>query len=498
MHALTRRAFLLTATTAALVRPAFTVAQGQPTTRFAHGVASGDPDATGVVIWTRVTPRDNAARTLRVRWQVTTDSPSPIVVRAGTTKTSAARDYTVKVDVRGLQPGGRYLYSFAAEGEDSPIGRTRTLASETSHVRVAAVSCSNLPAGFFNAYAAIAARDDIDVVVHLGDYIYEFANGVFGDGTPLGRVPDPEHEATSLEDYRRRYACYRRDPDLQRVHQRHPIVAVWDDHELADNAWAGGPTGWAERRAAAMRAYREWMPVREGGSPFSLYRSFSFGRLATLNLLDTRSLRDGQVNANDLRALEDPRRRLLGAVQERWLTTTLSAAKQRNVVWALIGQQVMFSPFTRPGSTVRNPDSWDGYQAERTRIRALLARTGNAVVLTGDVHSAWAFDVPLDPWNGYRPETGEGSVAVELIVPAVSSEPYFTGDQSRTLGPSIRASLPHLKFLDGEHRGFLILDITPARVQATWYITPDVLRRSPDTRPSATFVVERGSSRLST
>jgi alkaline phosphatase D len=478
----------------------------EPSGVFLHGVASGDPTADSVVIWTRVTPAPaRAAGGARVRWQVTTDAGTPITVRSGWVTTSAARDYTVKVDVRGLAAGRTYRYRFDALGESSVLGKTRTLPAATSHARLAIVSCSNYPAGFFNAYAAIAAREDLDAVVHLGDYIYEFANGVFGDGTSMGRVPDPDHEAVTLDDYRRRYATYRRDPDLQDVHRAHPFIAVWDDHEFADNAWFGGSgsqetpgTGWSVRRRAATRAYIEWMPVRETGSFESIHlnRSFALGDLATLVVLDTRSARDGQVNPDDGRGLADPRRRLMGARQEQWLADTLRASKQAGARWSLVGQQVMFSPFTVPGLPVKNPDAWDGYQAERARVRDLLASVGNAAILSGDVHSSWAFDVPRDPWNLYRADTGEGSIAVELIAPAVSSEPYFTGNQEGTLGPSIRRSLPHLKFLEGEHRGYLLLDVTAARLEASWHLTPDVSLRSPETRLAATFVVETGSNRL--
>ncbi len=497
--ALTRRDFLRTAAATALSAPDLVSAQGSRRSTFAHGVASGDPLTDRVVIWTRVTPAPAGVRRgVRVRWEVRTEAPTPVVVRSGVVTASADRDFTVKVDVRGLLPGRTYLYRFDAGGDVSPIGRTLTLPADPPRMRLAVVSCSNYPAGYFNAYAAIAAREDVDLVVHLGDYIYEFANGVFGDGTPLGRVPDPEHEAITLEDYRRRHACYRRDPDLQALHARLPFITVWDDHELADNAWFGGTGDWPARRAAAIRAYTEWMPVREGGHPdaFRLYRSFSFGKLATLAMLDARSLRDGQVNATDLKGLADPRRRVLGAIQEHWLADTLRVSHRTDVAWSLIGQQVMFSPFTSPGQPVRNPDAWDGYQAERTRLRDLLATAGNTALLTGDVHSSWAFDVPRDPWSGYQPTSGDGSITVELIAPAVSSPPYFMGDEDRTLGTTIRRSLPHLKFLDGDHRGFLLLEVTRARLEASWHITPDVLRRSADSHQVAAFVVEAGSNRL--
>jgi alkaline phosphatase D len=490
---LTRRAFLRTAAGSAIAVPALVSGQQPDTAVFRHGVASGDPLSNSVVLWTRVTPRAST-RSVRVGWRVMTEASR--IVRSGAVATTSDRDFTVKIDVGGLEAGRPYLYEFDAEGERSVTGQTRTLPQAADRVRLAVVSCSNYPAGFFNAYAALAKHEELDAVVHLGDYIYEFANGTFGDGTSIGRIPDPEHEALTLDDYRRRYATYRGDPDLQEIHRRLPFIAVWDDHEFADNAFVGGVSGWADRRAAAMRAYLEWIPVREPRrGEFHLYRSFRFGQLAGLTMLDTRSERDGQVFASDAQALADPRRRLIGAAQERWLHESLRAGKESGVTWSLIGQQVMFSPFTQ-GTPVNNPDAWDGYLAERARIRELLAATGNAVIMSGDVHSSWAFDVPLDPWRGYHADTGDGSIAVELITPAISSQPYFTGDQRATLEPGIRRSLPHLKYLEGENRGYMLLDITRERVAASWYHTPDVLRRSPEARVDAAFVIEVGSFRL--
>jgi alkaline phosphatase D len=494
---LTRRDFLAATATITLgsrVRGA----QAPATGAFRHGVASGDPGRNRVVLWTRVTPRVPDAGSIRVRWELASADEPWQVVRAGTVTTTAARDYTVKVDATGLAPGRPYRYRFMALGETSVVGHTAVPPLDPARLRLAVVSCSNYPAGYFNAYAAIAERDDVDLVLHLGDYVYEFANGVFGDGTPLGRVPDPAHEAVSLGDYRRRYATYRSDPDLQQIHARLPFITVWDDHELADNAWFGGGDGWPSRRAAAIRAYLEWMPVREDRDVAAdgLYRAFEFGSLATLSVLDARSLRDGQVFGSDRQALGDPRRRVLGARQERWLAERLAERRTRDIAWSLVGQQVMFSPFTPPGQNVRNPDSWDGYQAERARLRELFAAGGNTVVLTGDVHSSWAFDMPLDPWSGYRPDTGEGSRSVELITPAVSSPPYFSGDDERTLGTTIRRSLPHLRYLNGEQRGWLLVDIDRARVEATWLLTPDVTRRSSVVRTGAALTIEAGSNRL--
>ena len=504
--ALSRRRFLLAASSAALAWPALGDAQDAREGPFAHGVASGDPRTDGVILWTRVTPPAGHTRA-DVRWQVTTDAPAATVLARGTVTTTPARDFTVKVDVRGLEAGRTYRYQFEVDGVFSPFGRTRTLPLETARLRLAVVACSNYPAGFFNAYATIARIDDLDAVLHLGDYIYEFADGDFGDGAALGRYPDPVHEAVTLDDYRRRYATYRRDPDLQAVHSTHPMIAVWDDHEFADNAWTGGANNhdpwfgegeWSPRRRAATQAYREWMPVREPSDrqPFQLYRSFRFGSLATLAMLDTRTFRNEQVEPADATALRAPSRTLLGAAQEQWLYQTLQTAGASGTTWSFIGQQVMFSPFSEPGTPVRNNDAWDGYQAERGRVREFLGTLAQPVVLTGDMHSSWAFDIPRDPWGGYRAATGDGSLGVELITPAVSSPPYFTPGLVDTLGPLLASSLPHLKFMDGQRRGFLLVEASPTRLDATWHFSTTVTRRTAAATVGARMAVEAGTSRL--
>ncbi len=477
---------------------------------FAHGVASGDPLTDAVIIWTRVTPRRSAGRgaantTIDVRWRVTTDGPTPAVIQSGVFSTSPTRDFTVKVDVKGLEPGRTYLYAFDAEGQTSVIGRTKTLPASPSRARLAAISCANFEGGYFNVYAALAARTDLDAVLHLGDYIYEFQAGYYGDPR-IGRVPDPLHEAVTLNDYRRRYAGYKLDPDLQEVHRVHPFIAVWDDHELADNAWSGGALGhdpgrgegnWGVRRAAAARAYREWLPVRDvPGDLFRLYRSFRLGQLATIAMLDTRSARSAQAGPNDIAGVTAASRRMMGIAQEQWLYNTVRDGSRAGAVWSLIGQQVMFSPFQSPGRFVQFPDSWDGYQAERGRVRDFFATMKNVVMLGGDMHSSWAFEVPRNPWSGYSADTGAGSVAVEFIVPAISSAGFFTEAQTRTLVPGLLATLPHLKYLEGMTRGYLLLDLTMERLQAFYYYVPDVTRRSPSEFLGASFTVAAGTSHL--
>jgi alkaline phosphatase D len=409
----------------------------------------------------------------------------------------------VKVDATGLQPGRVYHYAFAAGGQPSPIGRTKTLAADgVERLRIGVVSCSNYPAGYFNVYRCLANRPDLDVVLHLGDYIYEFANGVLGDGSAAGRVP-LGGEAVTLAEYRRRYATYRTDPDLQDAHRLHPFVVVWDDHEIADNTWSGGALNhqprqgsWSTRLAAAYRAYLEWLPIREApGRAIQLYRSFRAGDLADIVMLDTRGLRDRQLtNRNDPR-LKDTRRSLLGAKQEAWLFEQLRESKARGAGWRVIGQQILFSPVSASGPF--SLDMWDGYPAARRRVIDFLAgeRVGDVAILTGDLHSSWALDVPLDPWAGAAAPAAR-SLAVELVTPAISSPPLYTDPALRARGPTLPALAPHLKFIDGDSNGYILLDVTRDRVQSDWYYVPTVTMRTEEERLGARVICERGSSRL--
>ena len=476
---------------------------------FHHGVASGDPLTDRVILWTRVTvPRErNETRAINVQWDIARDERISQIVRSGIAPATPERDFTVKVDASGLEPGRSYFYVFTAAGQRSPIGRTKTLPSgAVSRIQLASVSCANYPAGYFNPYRCLADRDDLDAVIHVGDYIYEFENGVYGDGSGLLRIPEPRREAVSLSDYRVRYATYRSDPDLQDVHARHPFIVVWDDHEFTNDAWKDGASNhnegegdWATRKAAAARAYLEWMPVREAaGGGIRLYRSFRFGTLADLIVLDARSLRDRQVPQDDIVAITSRARSLLGKEQEAWLFDTMRASARAGTAWRVLGQQVLFSRFAFPGRPVALNDTWDGYQASRDRIFDFLTaeKMRDVAILTGDIHSSWAFDVPRNPWDGYTAPTGAGSLAVELVTPAVSSPPLFADPKIRETMSKLRYLLPHLKYLEGESRGYLLAEIAPKRLRADWYHVPGVLERSARETQAASYVCERGSGRL--
>ena len=504
-----RRDFLRGAAASAAAWPLIVRAEiDSPAQRvFRHGVASGDPLTDRVVLWTRATPPTSAGTPspIEVRWQIATDERMADVVDKGTAQALSEHDFTVKVDAANLRPGRPYFYAFEAAGERSPVGRTRTLPpSGVDRIRLASVSCSNYPAGYFNVYRCLANRTDLDAILHLGDYIYEFANGRYGDGSDSGRLPLPAGEAVTLLDYRLRYATYRSDIDLQEAHRLHPFIVVWDDHESANDAWSGGAENhgpkdgdWHVRMAAAYRAYTEWLPVRETGSGFHLYRGFQFGGLADLLMLDTRSFRDKQASPKDVTTLMDARRTMLGAEQESWLFEELRQSQRAGTAWRLLGQQVLFSPISPPGFPAFNTDVWDGYPAARERVFDFLAREKirDVTVLTGDLHSSWALDVPR-AWKGYDARTGSGSLAVELVTPAISSPPFFADKVLKERASIIKAAAPHLKYLDGENRGYVLLEITRDRLQADCYVVPSVTVRSAAESKTKSFVCERGSSHL--
>jgi alkaline phosphatase D len=503
-----RRQFLFTAAAVTTAWPVTALPQrGDATPRlFAHGVASGDPLTDRVVLWTRVSPPPATTGPVDVLWTIATDERFANTAGRGTVTTSAERDYTVKVDAGGLQPGRPYFYAFETRGERSPIGRTRTLPAGTvQRARLAVVSCSNYPAGYFNVFRCLANRADLDAVLHVGDYIYEFANGRYGDGTASGRVPLRPGEAVTLEDYRSRYASYRTDVDLQEAHRLHPFILVWDDHESGDDAWAGGSKNhaanqgeWAVRFAAAQRAYLEWQPIRETpGAAFQLYRRFSFGTLADLVMLDTRSFRDRQLPMNDP-AFTAPTRTMLGSAQEAWLFDELRTSQRGGRRWRLIGQGVPFSPMTPPGGELPTPDIWDGYPAARGRIFDVLAaeRVRDVAILTGDRHSSWAIDIARDPWKGYQPRTGVGSAAIELLTPAISSPPLFADATLKQATTLLRGVSPHVQFLEGDHNGYVLVEVTPNRLLSEWHFVPNVTERSPAESRAAAFVCEHGSSHL--
>jgi alkaline phosphatase D len=461
--------------------------------RFAHGVASGDPLHDRVILWSRLSGAGSGSHA--VRWVISRDPALTDVVGEGSASTSAARDFTLKVDVDGLSAGSVYYYAFAFGDGRSVIGRTRTLPDDgVSHVRFAFTSCANFNNGYFHAYRAIAERSDLDVWVHLGDYIYEYAdiatepeNG-YGDPA-LDRGVMPTHEIVSLSDYRERYAHYRGDPNLQEVHRQHPLIAVWDDHEFANDAYTAGAQNhqpdsegdWDERKRVASQAFLEWLPIRVSGSalPPTIYRSFAFGNLFDLIMLDTRITDRAKPagaldDPGDPAIWTDPSRQLLGSEQEAWLTEALSASQERGAAWRFLGNQVMFAETKHPlRMNILNSDQWDGYQPVRQRLVSYVKTEGidNLVVLTGDIHTSWAYELAENPFEAanYDPATGTGSYGIELICPAVTSI-GLEGDANVDLAPLLLPmSNPHLKWVNVTRKGYVLVDVTDERLQAEWY-----------------------------
>jgi alkaline phosphatase D len=479
------------------------------TTPFRHGVASGDPLSDRVILWTRVTPPAGIEGDIPGMLVIADDPELTVDARSFAVTAVAARDWTVKLDATGLSAGKTYYYRFRTLGFESPLGRTRTAPEgNVDHLRLGVVSCSNFAYGYFNAYRFIAQRADLDAVLHLGDYIYEYGDGEYGDVRPC----EPPTEIITLEDYRRRHAQYKTDPDLQEAHRQHPWICVWDDHETtnnsrrdsAENHTEGVEGVWQVRKAWGQQAYDEWMPIRlpEPGNPNRIWRRLAFGNLVDLWMLDTRLYdRDDEVNAITSPVIFDEDRRLIGPEQRDWLLGGMSGS---SATWKLIGQQVMFGqlkatplpdiniplevldalPLPLVGGEgisdlYVNGDQWDGYQAERRAILDFIADQGvqNTVVLTGDIHSSWAMDLARDPDNlaQYNPFSGAGALGVEFVATSVSSPgldvvPGLT--QLPQLISALRLVNPHMKYIEGTRRGYLLLDITPEQtVGEFWYVS---------------------------
>lgn len=470
---------------------------------FQHGVASGDPQSDRVILWTRVSPESPTETEPRsVRWWVSLNEAGTNPVLQGESQALPEHDFTFKIDAIGLEPNQRYFYGFEHQGFRSITGRTRTLpsrteqASDSNGVRLAVTSCANYPQGYFNAYRHIASTNDLNAVLSLGDYFYEYAEGEYGSGAALNRVPEPTHEILTLSDYRLRHAQHKAEADLQAAHAAHPWIVIWDDHESANDSWQDGAENhtpdegdWPTRKAAAIKAYYEWMPIRE--LPTGLFRHFRFGQLADLVMLDTRLQgRDKQAEQNDLDAARATDRTLLGPIQEKLFLDHLTNSTADDVRWKVVGQQIVFAPWS-DDDTLLNPDSWDGYRASRQNVLDHLqdGDIDNVIILTGDVHSAWGMNVP----NKDR----SASQAIELVTASVSSPP-LASNSARTAELVERASQdqPHVKYADGLNNGYLIVDLNESRAEAQWYVTGPRTQRSDNSMLEKVLVSLPGSNQL--
>ena len=476
---------------------------------FLHGIASGDPLQDKVILWSRFTNDGSiTATSIPVGYIVATDQALTNIVAKGRGLATLDTDFTVKVDAKLPQANTTYYYRFEALGYLSPVGRTRSLpnpdlpANKVDRVRLAVVSCSNYGFGYFNGYADIAKQADISAVLHLGDYIYEYREGFYRDNDLKEERPlFPKNEIISLADYRERYACYRTDIDLQECHRQHPFIAVWDDHEVADNSWKGGARfhteskgSYIERKMSAVRAYHEWMPIRDDSSneldsQLRIYRRFEFGKLFDLNMLDTRIFGREKL---DPMASNEPERQLLGLEQENWLYLNMLEGKRRQAKWQILGQQVILAPF-KGASATNSGDIWNGYASARDRLLNFIEDNSikNTIVLTGDYHASFAFDVAKNPFDlsGYNPDTGQGSLAVEFVCPALTSLAFPENDS----GPEVN---PHQKFNNQTDHGYMLLDITEQAFTCEWYFTDTLKVRNDSTRFAKGLVTQTLTNHL--
>ena len=474
---------------------------------FSLGVASGDPLPDSVVLWTRLAPDPlngggMPQQNVPVQWQIAANESMTQIVRVGTAMATPELAHSVHVDVRGLEPARWYWYQFKVGNEVSPIGRTRTAPAPGAHLdqlTFAFCSCQKWDDGYYSAYRRIA-EEDLDLVFFLGDYIYE--NGINATGG-VRNVPLPEQfreETVTLERYRLQYALYKTDPDLQKAHALFPFVVTWDDHEV-DNDYTGAISqdndpveAFLRRRAAAYQAFYEHLPLRQFSLPqgpnMLLYRRLTFGDLAEFSVLDTRQYRsdqpcsDGETPRCD--AALDPSKTMTGAEQERWLLDGLNRSQSR---WNAIAQQVLMAELDHrigPGEIFWN-DSWDGYPLARNRILDYIAnqRIANPVVITGDWHSTFVNDLKLNFKDPNSP-----TVATEFVVTAISTGGDNNGYDDY-YGPIIPEN-PHIKFFDGDRRGYFRVNINHKRWQTDLRIVQSVSRPDAPVDTLASFVVENG------
>ncbi len=512
---------------------------------FHHGVASGDPLQDRVILWTRVTlpPERQDPFGVTLSWEIARDRGLTDVVGRGETTAAPGRDWTAKIDVGALEPGTEYFYRFALGDERSPVGRTKTLpAGRVERFRIAAFSCSNYPFGFFNAYRHMAEGPAVDLALHLGDYFYEYGPDGYGAevGEKLGRIHAPAKEVITLVEYRARHAQYKADPDLQAAHAAAPWITIWDDHESANNAFVTGAQNhdpetegeWSARKVAAVRAYLEWMPIREpeaGRAREAIWRRFEIGDLASLVMLETRlTARSPEITWDEFPVADDadptdpdnqakvaafladrvgdPSRVLLGPAQEADVVGAVEASVAAGKPWQLIGNQVIMSPVQSPNWTdvvgfwtggvpgfVRgkvkgnevawgyflrsrfgiplNLDAWDGFPAQRDRLfTAFRDAKANVVTFTGDTHSFWANNMVL----------GADRVGVEFGVTGVTSPSAFRSLRAPGLnaGRAIERANPNVVANDPYNNGYVRAELTPERMTAEFVGVATLERRS--------------------
>lgn len=504
---------------------------------FTHGVASGEPGPDSVLLWTRYVPAGGGPVKLVVELSESRDFGK--IVGGGQMVTGPWRDHTAKITVDGLKPNSWYHYRFVApNGSVSAIGRTRTLpVGRTGKFNIAVFSCANLGFGYFNAYGHAAARTDIDLVLHLGDYLYEYARGGYDGGSELVKRIFPETEILNLADYRLRYASYRADPDLQALHAAFPMIPNTDDHEGANDSWEGGAQNhqpdkegdWTQRKIAAMQVWREWMPV--GEQP---WKTYDIGDLATYFRTDTRMVARSRPNdygeilrAPDMTAAltafrdgpwQDPAATMMGTEQESWLSHAFQTAKRERKTWHLLGVGTNIGYNSTPPDSLEwlnplapdrvrnyfkagiaagkvglpyNLDNWGGYPAAKARLlKAAQAADANLVAVTGDSHNSWAFDLAQDG-KPAGVEFGGQSVTSPGIEAATPRDP-------QTIAKSLIANSKELRWADTSNRGYMYLSLTPEAATNEWVFMDTVKLKSPATKAGHRMKVRPGRKTLET
>jgi alkaline phosphatase D len=477
-------------------------------TPFSLGVASGDPWSDGAVIWTRLAPDPLNGGGMDpvdvpVRWQVASDEGMKSIVKQGTTMATAALGHSVHVELEGLQPGRHYWYQFESAGALSPVGRTRTMPSremKPEQLRFAFASCQHWARGYYAAYRHMATQD-LDLVVHLGDYIYEASHAKNSRNIVLDK--SVSQEPKTVAGYRLRYALYKLDPDLQAAHAAFPFIVTWDDHEV-DNNYAGAidqddtaPDEFLLRRAAAYQVYYESMPLRRSSMPkgpdMQLYRRLTFGDLAQFNVLDTRQYRSDQLPGEGKQPhhtpqIDDPKRVFMGGTQADWLMKGLDKSTAR---WNVLAQQVILAQFGRMSADGEkyNMDSWDGYPAERGRLMEFLGtrKPSNPIILSGDSHTNLVSDLKQD-----FDKAGSATVGVEFAGTSISS-----GGSSAKVQKEVErdiASQPHLKWFEGTKRGYVSCSVNRKEWRSDFMQVGDVLDAGSAVAVGASFVVRDGES----
>ena len=500
------------------------------TFRFNHGVASGDPSSDQVILWTRVTPEQPGP--IKVILEVSSSSDFNNIAFTKSLKTSSLSDYTVKYDLSIqdiFQSGETFYYRFKAGTAISESGKTKTLALNINKVKIGVFSCSNFPAGFFNAYQAAAEKNDLDLWLHLGDYLYEYPMGGYAtsNAKKLGRVPSPLHEIITLADYRERHAQYKLDHGSKALHSNAPIIAVWDDHEFSNDTWKKGAKNHSidgsegdfyARRSAAIKAYHEWMPIREQQNKRKIFREFKIGKLIQLLMLDTRQYeRDKQIQPKDYLSdsgfnqasfysdLNSLDRKLLGKEQLAWIEEKMTA---EDFKWTVMGQQVLMTKLKFPDLSKMlkkedvptflkpylkflglgipsNLDAWDGYPAERNKFYRLMQKLNkNFISLAGDTHNSWVANLTND----------EGTkVGIELGAPSVTS-PGITDvlkiDKKRFVEEIVDIN-PELDWMDPSQRGYLSLDFSEDELIATFNFIKELEKIDPSISSAHGFKVQQ-------